>query len=398
MAVYRPKYRDLKTGAAVQSDVWWFEFTFAGKRIRESAKTTRKTIAAEAEKRRRLELEKALAGIPADAPGTRINRVSDSIKTYLRHYPSNHRPKSVTFATQRLAAVQSHLGAALLIDLTEDRIREYVETRLGEGLSGRTINMELGELSRAMGVKWSQAWPRVRKLEENHEVGQALSPEQEKALLRAAAGDNSPNRNPMLYPFLQIALTTGMRSGEITSLRWGQIDLSASVITVGRKAKTRAGSGRQIPMNPSIKAALELYVGWYAQRFGEICPEWFVFPGRTGRPAKGRKRPMDPTRPATTIKSSWEALRTKAGVSCRLHDLRHTAATKMAEAGIPESTMLAIMGHMSRAMLERYSHIRMAAKRAAVVSMALPDLSVESPISIGVPKESPKVDVSQAIQ
>ena len=46
--------------------------------------------------------------------------------------------------------------------------------------------------------------------------------------------------------------------------------------------------------------------------------------------------------------------------------MRHTAATKMAEAGIPESTMLALMGHMSRAMLERYSHIRMTAKREAV--------------------------------
>ena len=60
------------------------------------------------------------------------------------------------------------------------------------------------------------------------------------------------------------------------------------------------------------------------------------------------------------------ALRTKAGVQCRLHDLRHTAATKMAEAGVPESTMLALMGHMSRAMLERYSHIRMAAKAAVL--------------------------------
>ncbi len=55
---------------------------------------------------------------------------------------------------------------------------------------------------------------------------------------------------------------------------------------------------------------------------------------------------------------------------CRLHDLRHTAATKMAEAGIPESTMLALMGHMSRAMLERYSHIRMAAKREAVEALS----------------------------
>jgi hypothetical protein len=43
----------------------------------------------------------------------------------------------------------------------------------------------------------------------------------------------------------------------------------------------------------------------------------------------------------------------------------------MAEAGVPESTKLALMGHMSRAMLERYSHIRMAAKREAVKSLEL---------------------------
>jgi hypothetical protein len=43
----------------------------------------------------------------------------------------------------------------------------------------------------------------------------------------------------------------------------------------------------------------------------------------------------------------------------------------MAEAGIAESTMLALMGHMSRAMLERYSHIRMAAKREAVETLSL---------------------------
>jgi hypothetical protein len=43
----------------------------------------------------------------------------------------------------------------------------------------------------------------------------------------------------------------------------------------------------------------------------------------------------------------------------------------MAEAGVPESTMLALMGHMSRAMLERYSHIRMAAKRQAVESLSI---------------------------
>jgi len=85
----------------------------------------------------------------------------------------------------------------------------------------------------------------------------------------------------------------------------------------------------------------------------------------------GSPFPTDPKRPTTTIKTGWESLRDKAGVSCRLHDLRHTVATKMAEAGVPESTMLALLGHMSRAMLERYSHIRMAAKREAVESLSI---------------------------
>jgi integrase len=59
----------------------------------------------------------------------------------------------------------------------------------------------------------------------------------------------------------------------------------------------------------------------------------------------------------------WNELRTACGAACK--DLRHTFATRLAENGASESGMLAPMGHMSRAMLERYSHIRMAAKEEA---------------------------------
>jgi hypothetical protein len=51
--------------------------------------------------------------------------------------------------------------------------------------------------------------------------------------------------------------------------------------------------------------------------------------------------------------------------------LRHTFATQQAENGTPESTMLALMGHMSRAMLEHYSHIRLKAKREVVAAVTL---------------------------
>ena len=50
----------------------------------------------------------------------------------------------------------------------------------------------------------------------------------------------------------------------------------------------------------------------------------------------------------------------------RFHDLRHTAITELAEAGTSDAALMAIAGHMSRQMLEHYSHVRMQAKRTAV--------------------------------
>lgn len=393
MAVFRPAYTDPKTGEKKRSAVWWCNFTFAGKRVRESTNQSRKTLAIEFEKQKRMALERALSGLPTDKPRSRISSVRELVEKYLEHYPINHREKSVIFAKQRLAHVTRILGKCMMPDLTENRIREYITARLAEKAGGRTINMEVGELSRAIGQRWSVVWPRVRKLEENQEVGRALSPEEERALLETAANDQSPNRNRMLYTFLQIALSTGMRSGEITALTWAQVDLAEGVLTVGA-SKTKAGSGRQIPMHDELRAVLDMHASWYAREFGPIQQQWYLFPGRTGKPKAGAARPLDPNRPATTIKTSWTSLRDKAGVRCRLHDLRHTAATKMAEAGVAESTMLALLGHMSRAMLERYSHIRMTAKREAVKALMLPKPGLAS----GVAKESAKVKHQASIQ
>lgn len=382
--------------------VCWYEFTFAGKRIRESAKTSRRTIALEAEKARRLELERALSGLPAAEPGARISRVSEAVKAYLRHYASNHRKKSLVFAQQRLKHITRYFGTALFIDINETRIKDYIAFRLSEEVGGRTINMELGELSRVMGHTWRELWPKVRKLEENSNVGRALMPNEERRLLQAAATDDSPNRNPMLYSFLKLALSTGMRSGEIADLQWERIDFKHGMLTVG-KAKSEAGSGRQIPMNADLRATLETHMCWYVEKMRElghktVDPSWYVFPGKVGRPKAATARPLDPTRPITTIKSAWDSLRLKAGVSCRLHDLRHTAATKMAEAGVTESTMKAILGHMSRAMLERYSHIRMAAKREAVECLSLPaHQQEEAESSVGVPTKAPTVEQSELV-
>jgi integrase len=119
-----------------------------------------------------------------------------------------------------------------------------------------------------------------------------------------------------------------------------------------------------IPINDELLAVLKGHRHWFVEHFGSPRPTHYLFPW-------GTPMPKDPSRHVTEVKTAWTHARRIAKVSCRLHDLRHTYLTQLAENGTPESTMLALAGHMSRAMLERYSHIRMAAKREAVRGVTL---------------------------
>lgn len=358
MAVFKPKYRD-KDGTLVVSNVYWYEFIYGGKRIRESAKTTRKSIATEAEKRNKLELERAYAGLPVEAAAMRISTVLDCTKAYRVAYEQGHREKSKTWVDERLTKVEAALGNVLLPSLTEDRIREYMKARKTEGAGGRTVNMEVSMLARAMGRKWSMLWPKVKRNEEPKDTGRALSAEEEARLLKAV----DEARSPVLAAFIKILLLTCMRCGELMNMCWEQVDLAQRVMTVG-KAKTDAGTGRQIPMNAELLEVMKDHAKWFTEWFGETRPEHYLFPA-------GERWPSDPNRPTTSFKTAWGNLRTEARVSCRIHDLRHTALTKLAESGASDSTIMALAGHLSRAMLERYSHIRMNAKRQAVESLSL---------------------------
>lgn len=161
-------------------------------------------------------------------------------------------------------------------------------------------------------------------------------------------------------------LNTGLRDKElreIREIRWEQIDLvHKKVLTVGR-SKSEAGSGRVIPLNTTALAALEAHAAWYIRRFGECKGEWFVF-------AFGSPLPNDPTRPITSFKTAWKKVREKAAVKGRWHDARHTLVTELAESGAGDEVIMSIAGHVSRAMLSRYSHVRMEAKRRALDDIA----------------------------
>jgi integrase len=76
---------------------------------------------------------------------------------------------------------------------------------------------------------------------------------------------------------------------------------------------------------------------------------------------------LDPTRPMSRWDTAWHALREKANLpGLRFHDLRHTLITELAETSTPDMVIQSIAGHVTKKMLDRYSHIRLAAKRKAL--------------------------------
>ena len=94
----------------------------------------------------------------------------------------------------------------------------------------------------------------------------------------------------------------------------------------------------------------------------------------------GKPQPTDPTRPATSFKTVWAAIKKDAGVTGRWHDNRHTFITDLAESGeASDETIRDMAGHVSKQMLKHYSHIRMEAKRRAVDALLAKKPAAEPP-------------------
>lgn len=165
-------------------------------------------------------------------------------------------------------------------------------------------------------------------------------------------------RSKMIKPAIALAVNATLRDSEVRNLIWERIDFLKGIITVGR-SKTAAGTGRTIPINSELRAILEGYRAWYEANIGPATPKSYAFPF-------GKNRQWDPSRPISTFKTAWENVREKAGVSCRFHDLRHTAITNLCESGASEETIRSIAGHVSHRMLQHYAHIRTETKRTAL--------------------------------
>src|ERR1039458_5501963 len=340
-----------------------FEFVLDGRRRRGSTGTANKAQAIIEERNQRERLTKSYGQVlQEEAREQQRKTIQEAADEFLEDYRAKH--QSATYAEYALGHVKSVLGDNLVVEITPAVVKRYQATRLREKAGPKTINDEVQLLLRLCGEQGALIRAVLRrdkalKLALPPSPGRPYSTDEKARML----GEAQKLRTPMMRAALALDLNTGLRDKELRQIRWDQIDLvHKKALTVG-KSKTEAGTGRVIPLNETAMAALEAHAAWYTRRFGECRPEWFVFPF-------GTPLPRDPTRPITSFKTAWSKVRLKAGVKGRWHDNRHTLVTELAESGAGDEVIMSIAGHVSRAMLSRYSHVRMEAKRRALDEIA----------------------------
>jgi integrase len=268
--------------------------------------------------------------------------------------------RSITTEKERLKPLRRYFGEMPLTRINSDLVRAYVAERKKAGVANKTVNLEIGVLRGVLkrAKRWYLLADEIKPLPARHQVGRALSPE-EKLRLQKAAAKNPDWENARLA--MTLALNTTMRACEVKGVRWRDVNFLERTVDI-RQSKTDAGK-RVIPLNSDAwEAIIELY--HRAQGISGAEPEHHIFPAcENGK--------IDPSTPQKTWRSAWRSLRKAAGLKeLRFHDLRHHAITELAESQASEQTIMAVAGHVSRQMLEHYSHVRLDAKRRAVEALS----------------------------
>jgi integrase len=149
-----------------------------------------------------------------------------------------------------------------------------------------------------------------------------------------------------LRPMILLSINTGMRRGELFSLKWENVNLEQALLTIeGSYAKS--GKTRHIPLNTEALHALK---AWRKQT-NTID---LVFPSKDGKRFD-------------TVKKGWASILELAEIkNFRWHDMRHHFASKLVMAGVDLNTVRELLGHSEMTMTLRYAHLAPEHKASAV--------------------------------
>jgi len=267
-------------------------------------------------------------------------------------------------------ALEKFFFGLKLSEIHPGHLREYQRARAvcdrGVGVWSRPcganrIRKEIGLLLRILraakvwGEDQALAFQPLRAVE--NDVPRAMEPAEQQRFLAAAA---SRAQWQFVYWYAVVALQTTASTNELRSLRLADVMLAQGVLQIRREGAKNKYRIRTIPLEtPELVWALGQLIE-RARSLGAAAPHHYLFPIQE---AKGR---YDPTRPMSDsgLKKRWDAVRSAAGLPwLRPYDLRHTAITRMAEAGTPIQVIMAFAGHMTLRMQQHYTAISMMSRR-----------------------------------
>lgn len=242
--------------------------------------------------------------------------------------------------------------------MTSADIRGYIQTRQKAGAEPGTINKELGLLSAALNwarleLEWLVSNPvEGRRLREPEGRIRWLSRAQASALINSAHDPQAEH----LADFIRLGLHTGMRSGEILGLEWRRVDLQAGLIYLEAEHQKNGKVG-SIPLNREATAAILSRARFRASH----CPlsPW-VFCHVNGNRIQAVKR------------SFATACRRSGIVDFHPHDLRHTCAAWLVQAGVPIREVSELLRHSDIRVTMRYAHLSPDNVKAAVARLDEP--------------------------
>ncbi|MDQ2977255.1 MAG: site-specific integrase [Acidobacteriota bacterium] len=325
---------------------WFVDISEKGRhrvqRLLKGARTKAQALKAEAKIRTQI-FEKSY-GL-TETPECRFDKFVDS--SFL---PTKELKKSYASIDSICKALKGFFGKHFIAEIDTEMVERYRQvrvkekTRLGRNRSPLRVNKEMQVLSSiftlALEEKLIASRPRTTMFRVSGERVRYLTSDEEKRLFEHFDGCE------WLRSIVLMALHTGMRRGEIFGLQWFDLNFDCGLIHV---RNTKNGKDRLIPMNATVRAVPG----------DQPKTSSFVFPS-----------PRTEERLVEIKYAFSHALKDAKIRDLRFHDLRHTAATRMGDAGADAFTLAAIFGWSDIRMAMRYTHAMEDAKRRAVEAIA----------------------------
>lgn len=317
------------------------------------------------------------------AAGLPLSDDRQTTGSYLTYWSTTVLPGTVKEATEASYRwvieryIVPNVGTVPLAKLAPSHVQAMMRTLDVKGLSPRTRQYARAVLRRALGhaVREGRVPRNVAELVDSPKgagtkLDDALTADEARSVLKAAKGDR-------LEAFAVLALSLGLRRGELVGLRWEDVDFKAGELTVSRTVGRVSGRGlvvstpktsagiRTIPLIGRCGPALREHRRRQSEERLAIGAEW-VDTGHVFTTPVGTV--IDPG----NVYHWWRRLTERTGIGARrLHATRHTCATLLLDQGVPLEVVSAVLGHAGLAITaDIYARPTMDAKRRGLIVIA----------------------------